>query len=200
MKRLFDFSASLAAIVILSPLLLLLSLLVLLDDGGPVLFKQERVGKDNRLFIVWKFRTMKKGTPHVAAAKLEKPVAYMTRTGAFLRRSGLDEIPQLFNILRGEMSFVGPRPLIPEEEEIRQLRLEYHVYAVRPGLTGLAQIHGLNNLSDPEKARYDKQYVETRSFWLDIKILFQTIFVVLKRNPATEHPKDSGSENHDHLA
>jgi O-antigen biosynthesis protein WbqP len=179
MKRFFDFILSLLAIIILSPLLLILSLTVLIDDGAPVIFKQDRVGKDNKLFKVYKFRTMKKNTANVPTAELKDAGNYITKSGRMLRKTSLDELPQLFNILKGDMSFVGPRPLIPEETKIRALRLENGIYSVRPGMTGLAQINGRDTLDDESKTRYDKKYIEEQSLLLDIKIIIQTVFVVL---------------------
>ncbi len=179
MKRFFDFILSLLAIIILSPLLLILSLTVLIDDGAPVIFKQDRVGKDNKLFKVYKFRTMKKNTANVPTAELKDAGNYITKSGRMLRKTSLDELPQLFNILKGDMSFVGPRPLIPEEAKIRALRLKNGIYSVRPGMTGLAQINGRDTLDDESKTRYDKKYIEEQSLLLDIKIIIQTVFVVL---------------------
>lgn len=190
-KRIFDFCASLLAIIVLSPLLGGISLAILLDDGKPVLFRQQRVGKDNQLFEVWKFRTMRADAPNMAKNTFRQANQYITRSGRWLRRTGFfDELPQLFNILRGEMSIVGPRPLIPQEEEIRALREEYHVYDVLPGITGLAQVRGRDKLTDEQKAQYDKEYVEKFSIRQDIRILFQTVKVVLRR----ENLKDGDSQ------
>lgn len=181
MKRAFDIIVSLFSIIILSPLFLAVSILILAWDGAPVLFKQERVGKNNKLFKVYKFRTMKNGTGDVATSKLENPNRKITFTGKFLRKTSIDELPQLFNILNGTMSLVGPRPLIPAEKEIHELRNKYNVYSVTPGMTGLAQINGRDNISDEQKALLDKEYVEKQSFLFDIKIIFKTISKVLKR-------------------
>lgn len=181
LKRLFDIFASLAAIVVLSPLLAVIVLAILLDDGAPVIYRQNRVGKGNELFSIMKFRTMKRGTRTAATAELAEAQDCITRTGKILRKSSFDELPQLFQILSGKMSVVGPRPLIPEEEEIRALREQYNVYSVRPGITGLAQINGRDNLTDAQKALYDKEYVENQSLWFDFKILLKTVMVVLRR-------------------
>ena len=185
-----DFVFAAAALIVLSPLLALLCLFVLISDGCPVLFRQKRVGKDNKLFTIYKLRTMKKDTVNVAKKDLENYDACLIRGGHFLRRTSLDELPQLFNILNGTMSFVGPRPLIPEEEGIRQMRLEAGVYSVRPGVTGLAQVSGRDSLPDEEKAAFDKQYVDERSLWLDIKILCRTVVVVLTRRGMTQKQKN----------
>lgn len=191
MKRLFDITVSLIALILLCPLLLLVSLMIFLDDGSPVIFKQSRVGKDNQLFNIYKFRTMKRDTVNVASAELENPDACITKTGRFLRKSSLDELPQLINILKGDMSFVGPRPLIPEESEIRELRAKYNVYSVRPGMTGLAQINGRDTITDEEKAAYDKQYVESRSFFGDIGIIIRTALIVISGKDIVEGKNDA---------
>ncbi|MBQ6467828.1 MAG: sugar transferase [Clostridia bacterium] len=186
MKRAFDFTCSLIAVIILLPLFALLSLIILIDDGKPVLFRQQRVGRNNEVFSIYKFRTMKNNTGNVATAQLKNSDEFITRSGRFFRKTSLDELPQLFNILKGDMSFVGPRPLIPEEEEIRQLRNKKGVYAVRPGMTGLAQINGRDNLDMVQKTEYDLQYIENMSFFNDIKILFKTVFVVLSGKDIVE--------------
>jgi len=178
MKRAFDLAASITALILLSPLLAVVSLVVFLDDGAPVVFKQNRVGKDNALFKVYKFRTMRRETKNTSQSELRGEDC-LTRTGKLLRKLSLDELPQLLNILKGQMSFVGPRPLIPEEEEICRLRLEAGVYAVLPGLTGWAQVNGRANVSDEDKVALDREYIEKKSFWLDIKILVKTFAQVI---------------------
>ena len=186
MKRIFDFTVSLLMIILLSPLMLIIGLIILIDDGAPVIFKQYRVGKDNKLFYIYKFRTMRKNTRNVATNELEESDTMITRSGKLLRKTSLDELPQLFNILSGKMSFVGPRPLIPEEKEIRILRAEYNVYSVRPGMTGLAQVNGRDVLTYQQKAELDKEYVENRSLFGDLVILFKTVFVVLSAKDVVE--------------
>lgn len=186
MKRIFDFTVSLLMLIILSPVFLIVSILILFDAGTPVIFKQYRVGKDNKLFYVYKFRTMKNNTRNTSTDDLKEAESCITKSGRILRKTSLDELPQLFNILIGNMSFVGPRPLIPEEKEIRKLRAEYGVFSVKPGMTGLAQVNGRDMLSIEEKALFDKEYVEKQSFWFDIKIMFKTVIVVLKRENISE--------------
>lgn len=181
MKRFFDFLFSLLALIVLSPVILILSLLVLISSGSPVIFKQERVGYGNRLFTIYKFRTMKDGmrqtrTEDLTEEEIENDITFV---GKILRKLSLDELPQLYNILKGDMSFVGPRPLIPQEEEIRVLREKYNVYSVRPGITGWAQVNGRDFISDEQKAKLDKEYVENRTLLMDIKIMFRTVWVVL---------------------
>ncbi|MBP3697724.1 MAG: sugar transferase [Clostridia bacterium] len=186
MKRFFDFTVSLLLIIVLMPVFLIIALIVLVDSGSPVIFKQYRVGKDNKLFYIYKFRTMKVNTRNASTDDLVEAESVITKSGRILRKTSLDELPQLFNVLTGKMSFVGPRPLIPEEKEIRQIRKEYNVYSVRPGITGLAQVNGRDMLGAKEKALFDKEYVEKQSILLDIKIMFKTVMVVIKRENISE--------------
>ncbi len=186
MKRFFDFTVSLILIILLSPLFVAIGIIVLIDDGGPIVFKQYRVKKDNKLFFIYKFRTMKNNTRNTSTIDLTEAEFQITKSGKFLRKTSLDELPQLFNVLIGDMSFVGPRPLIPEEKEIRNLRKEYGVYSVRPGITGWAQVNGRDMLTDEEKALFDKEYVEKQSLLFDIKIMIKTVAVVLKRENISE--------------
>lgn len=186
MKRFFDFTVSLLLIIALIPVFLIIALVVLVDSGYPVIFKQYRVGKDNKLFYIYKFRTMKVNTRNTATEDLKEANSVITKSGRILRKTSLDELPQLFNVLTGKMSFVGPRPLIPEEKEIRQIRKELGVYSVRPGITGLAQVNGRDMLGAKEKALFDKEYVEKQSLLFDIKIMFKTVMVVLKRENISE--------------
>ena len=195
MKRIFDFTVSLILIILLIPVFLILALVVLIDSGYPVIFRQYRVGKGNKLFYIYKFRTMRVNTRNAATDDLEEADQAITKSGRFLRKTSLDELPQLFNVLTGKMSFVGPRPLIPEEKEIRQIRKEYNVYSVRPGITGLAQVNGRDMLSTKEKALFDKEYVEKQSILLDIKIMFKTVLVVLKRENILEGGEKGNSRN-----
>ncbi len=186
MKRMFDIVFSLILLVTLSPVLLIILLVIIIDDGCPAVFKQERVGRGNELFKIRKFRTMKNGTRVASTLQLVESQEQITKIGKHLRHTSIDELPQLINILEGTMSFVGPRPLIPDEKEIRELRRKSAVYSVRPGVTGWAQVNGRDNLTDEEKTRLDKYYVDNQSFWLDIKILFKTIFVVFKKENIVE--------------
>lgn len=160
----------------------MVSVLILAWDGTPILFRQERVGKNGKIFTVYKFRTMKNGIGDVATSDLNNANEKITRTGKFLRSTSIDELPQLFNILNGTMSLVGPRPLIPAETEIHELRNKYNVYSVTPGMTGWAQVNGRDNITNEKKALLDKEYVEKQSLMFDIKILFMTVGKVLKRS------------------
>ena len=186
MKRVLDFLISLFALIILSPLFLIVSVGVLISDCSPVFFRQKRVGKNNELFEIYKFRTMKRGTENVASNDLSDADVKITRFGKILRATSIDELPQLLNILNGSMSLIGPRPLIPEETRIRELREKYNVYSVRPGITGWAQVNGRDNVSAEKKALLDKEYVEKQSLMLDIKIFFMTIHQVLCRKDVNE--------------
>lgn len=182
MKRALDIIISLFALIILSPFFLIVTLLILICDGKPILFRQQRVGKDNKLFTIYKFRTMVLDVGNVASGELKNADEKITKLGKILRATSIDELPQLFNILNGTMSLIGPRPLIPEEKEIRELRLKYNVYSIRPGITGWAQINGRDNISAENKALLDKEYVEKQSLAFDIKIFFLTILKVLRRD------------------
>lgn len=186
MKRFFDFVISLNMLILLSPLLCVISLIILIDDGGPVVFSQERVGRNGKPFQIYKFRTMKKNTRRSSTAELTEAREQITKSGKFLRKTSLDELLQLVNVLNGTMSLVGPRPLIPEEEDIHILRRKYNVYSVRPGITGYAQVNGRDNLSAEEKALFDKEYVDKQSILFDIKILVRTVLVVLRREDIQE--------------
>lgn len=179
MKRAFDFLVGLFGLIILSPVFIIIALLILVTDGSPVVFKQSRVGKGNELFTIYKFRTMRKDTGDKATVEIENLDDATTKIGRILRKTSLDELPQFLNLINGTMSLVGPRPLIPAEEEIRALRAEYNVYSVLPGITGWAQINGRDDVSIEEKALLDKEYVEKQSIMFDIKILFRTVKMVL---------------------
>lgn len=187
MKRVFDFILSLLMLIVLSPLLLILALLVRLDSPGSAIFKQKRLGKGGQEFTLYKFRTMRVDCPDTPTNGLKNRDSYITRVGRFLRTTSLDELPQLFNIFRGDMSFVGPRPVIAEEKELVEERKERDVYKVKPGVTGLAQIHGRDHVPPEQKARLDARYVHKHSLWLDIKIIFRTAVVVLKRDGVLEN-------------
>lgn len=181
MKRLIDIVASIILIILLSPVLLIITILLKCSEGGTVLFKQKRVGLNNELFTIYKFRTLQENIGDMATEDIDVEHQVL-KIGKILRVTSLDELPQLFNILNGTMSFVGPRPLIPAEKEIRELREQYGVYSVRPGMTGLAQINGRDNLDYKEKALLDREYVENQSLAYDFKIVFKTFSKVLKRD------------------
>jgi len=181
-KRFFDLALATLAVTVLWLPLLLVAILVKLTSTGPIIFWSDRVGKDNHVFRMPKFRTMRLGTPIVATSLLEKPDQFLTPIGSFLRRSSLDELPQLWSILKGDMSFVGPRPVIVEERDLLALRAQYGVDALRPGLTGWAQINGRDHLSVAEKIAFDVEYLQRQSFAFDLKVLALTFFRVLVRH------------------
>jgi O-antigen biosynthesis protein WbqP len=175
MKRFLDFLFSLILIILLSPIFLIIAIIIKVTSKGPVIFKQRRIGCCKIEFMIYKFRTMYLETPKdVPTHLLEKPDAYITPIGKFLRKTSLDELPQLFNIIKGQMSFIGPRPALYNQYDLIELRDEFGVNKFRPGLTGWAQVNGRDELPIPLKVEYDKFYVENYSIWLDIKIIFLT--------------------------
>ena len=175
-KRLLDILGALAALIVLALPLGILALIVFFDDPGAVIFAQDRVGMNGKIFRLYKLRTMKKDAPaYLSTEEMENPGQYVTKAGRTLRKLSLDEIPQLVNVLKGDMSLVGPRPLIPQEKEIHDLRLAYGVYTTRPGITGLAQINGRDQVSAEEKLRMDVAYLRRYSFMADLSILLMTI-------------------------
>ena len=186
-KRGADVVLSLLALICLSPVYLLVALAVKLTSPGPVLFRQKRVGRGGRLFTIYKFRTMRTDTPRDTATHLlQDPSRYITRVGAFLRRSSLDELPQFFNVLKGDMSIVGPRPALYNQDDLIAAREKAGVDAVRPGITGLAQISGRDELPIPVKVRYDREYVENLSLKMDARCFFGTIWSVLRAEGVRE--------------
>lgn len=180
MKRIFDVLISMSLLIIASPILILVAIIIKLDSKGPVFFTQMRIGKDNKLFKFYKFRTMAVGTPNVATEELKNAKSYITRVGKVLRKTSLDEIPQLINILKGDMTFVGPRPALYNQYNLKELRTEAGVHILVPGVTGWAQINGRDHNNDFQKTELDKYYLNHKSFMFDIKILFMTVFKVLR--------------------
>lgn len=190
LKRLGDISISLIAITLFCPVFVLIAIAIKLDSEGPVIFKQKRFGIHKKTFYVFKFRTMKVESPkYVATRDLQNPEQWITRVGAFLRKTSLDELPQLCNILVGDMSIVGPRPVVVSERDVIEAREKYGANDVLPGLTGWAQINGRDNLSTNIKAKLDGYYVKNRSLIMDIKCIVRTIPYVLKRKGIVEGSK-----------
>lgn len=186
-KRLLAVLISGIAIITLSPIFLIIALIIKIDSKGPVLFKQKRVGKDKVHFEIYKFRTMYIDTPSDMPTHLLKdPKAMITRVGGFLRKTSLDELPQLFNILKGEMAIVGPRPALWNQYDLIEERDKYGANAIRPGLTGWAQINGRDELEIDIKAKLDGYYVQNMSFLLDIKCFLGTFLSVLKSDGVVE--------------
>ena len=181
-KRLIDILISLLVIIIFSPLYIVVALIIYLQDKGNPLFKQKRVGLHEAEFILMKFRSMPVNTANVASTEVAQ--LKVTPFGKFIRRTNLDELPQLFNILKGDMSLVGPRPSLLTQTELVDLRIEKNVYSCRPGLSGLAQVNAYDNMPVEEKAYWDAFYANNLTFMLDIKIIFKT-FVYLTKQPPT---------------
>ena len=194
MKRGFDILSSLIAIILFSPILLLLAMIVKCTSPGPILFKQRRIGKDNQEFMIYKFRTMRIDTPNVATHLLKNAEQYITPIGKFMRKTSLDELPQLFNILKGEMSVVGPRPALYNQYDLIEMRTKANVHIVRPGLTGLAQVSGRDELENEQKVYFDQQYVQKQSFLFDLKLIVLTVVKVFKSEGVVEGDTTSKKE------
>lgn len=180
MKRLLDITLSFIAIIIFAVPMVVTSIVIKITSKGPILFTQKRVGKNGEYFEIYKFRSMFIETPNVSTEDLGDPTSYITPVGKFIRKTSIDELPQLFNIIKGDMSIVGPRPALYNQYELIEMRDNVNVNSVRPGLTGYAQVMGRDFISDKEKVDYDQYYVENRSVMLDIKIIWMTFFSVLK--------------------
>jgi O-antigen biosynthesis protein WbqP len=174
-KRTFDIAASLPGLVVLTPVLLIIGLAVKLESPGPALHWSKRVGRRNQLFSMPKFRTMRVGAPDVATHLLNDPKQWITPLGRFLRKTSLDEFPQLWSVLVGDMSLVGPRPALFNQDDLIGLRTQEGVDMLRPGMTGWAQINGRDEISIPEKVRLDREYLERRSLLFDIQIILKTL-------------------------
>jgi O-antigen biosynthesis protein WbqP len=181
LKRTFDFSLSLILLIGFSLPMLLLALLVKITSKGPILYWSERVGENNRLFNMPKFRTMKIDTPAVATHRLKDPDKYLTSIGKILRTTSLDEMPQLFSIIKGDMSFVGPRPALFNQDDLITLRTSKGIHTLIPGLTGWAQINGRDELPIPRKVEFDEYYLKHRTFLLDLHIFLVTFIKVLRK-------------------
>lgn len=195
MQRFFDFFISLIFLILFSPIFLIVAIFIKLNSKGPVFFTQKRIGKNNQLFKLYKFRTMKVGTPNVATDKLTDAKSYLTAVGKILRKTSLDELPQLINILKGEMTFVGPRPALYNQYNLKELRTNAGVHVLLPGITGWAQINGRDHNDDTQKTQLDAYYLENKSLGLDIKILFLTVFKVLRAEGVIEGANKNSEEN-----
>jgi len=185
MKRLFDLMLALLAGLVLMLPLLLVAIAVRATSMGPIFYWSDRVGRINQIFKMPKFRSMRVGTPAVATHLLGNPESHLTPIGSFLRKSSLDELPQLWSILKGDMSFVGPRPALFNQQDLIELRTQKGVHQLVPGLTGWAQVNGRDELPIPQKVALDSQYLERQSFWFDVKILWLTFVKVLRRDGVT---------------
>lgn len=191
-KRLFDMVFSLLGMIILSPLFLGVALAIKIDDRGPIFFKQQRIGAKKSLFWLYKFRSMKTDTPDIPTHLLDDPEQYISRVGKFIRKTSIDELPQMWNIFKGDMSIIGPRPALWNQEDLIAERDKYGANDVRPGLTGLAQVSGRDELEIPVKARLDGEYTESlnagkfNGFKMDIICFFKTVSSVLKHDGVVE--------------
>ena len=186
-KRIIDFVISLLALIFLSPLFLVLAIWIKSDSKGPVFFKQKRIGKDRAFFQIYKFRTMRSDTPKDTPTHLlNDPASFITKSGSFLRKTSLDELPQLINILKGEMAVIGPRPALWNQDDLADERDKYGANDVLPGLSGWAQINGRDELPIPIKARLDGDYVQKMSFLFDVKCIIGTVLSVIKSDGVVE--------------
>lgn len=186
MKRFSDILFGLILLGVLSPLLIIISLVIKVDSKGPALFKQKRIGRNNQEFVLYKFRTMRTETPDVATHLLKNPQSYITSFGKFLRKSSLDELPQLLNILKGDMTFIGPRPALYNQQDLIDLRTRCGVHRLRPGVSGWAQVNGRDCLEVSEKVDFDFYYLNHYSLSFDIKILLFTVLKVLQADGVRE--------------
>jgi O-antigen biosynthesis protein WbqP len=182
MKQIFDFVVVVILLVLLMIPMLLITISIQLTSKGPSLYWSDRVGKNNKIFKMPKFRSMLIDTPAVATHLLNNPDSYLSPIGSFLRSTSLDELPQLFSVLRGDMSFVGPRPALFNQDDLIALRTQKGVDKLLPGITGWAQVNGRDELSIPDKAALDVEYLNRQSFWFDVKILWMTFLKVLNRD------------------
>lgn len=182
MKRIFDLVLGLAAATVLLVPVSIVAVLVKLTSPGPALYWSDRVGRQNRVFKMPKFRSMRVGTPAVATHLMVNPKAHLTPIGSFLRKSSLDELPQLWSILAGDMSFVGPRPALFNQHDLIELRTQKGVHTLVPGLTGWAQVNGRDELPIPRKVELDAEYLQRKGFWFDVKILWLTFLKVVRRD------------------
>lgn len=186
-KRILDVIVSMIAIILLSPFFAVVIIIIKLESKGPVLFKQKRIGKDKKEFYIYKFRTMRADTPKdMPTHMLRNAEAYITKSGKIFRKTSIDELPQIINILKGQMSIIGPRPALWNQDDLIEERDKYNANSIRPGLTGWAQVNGRDELEIPIKAKYDGEYVEKMSFLFDIKIFLKTIIKVFKHDGVVE--------------
>jgi len=185
MKRLFDFLSALIIVVIIIPPSLITALLIKITSKGSILFWSKRIGVNNKIFLMPKFRTMTQDTPDVATHLLKDPDQFLTSIGPFLRRSSLDEIPQLYSVLLGDMSLVGPRPALFNQEDLINLRTEKGIHKLKPGITGWAQVNGRDEITIPEKVSLEEEYLDKMSWKIDMCILWLTFVKVLKKDSIT---------------
>ena len=186
-KRLIDIFLSFFGLIVLIPFFIIFAIIIKIESKGPVFFKQKRFGKDKKIFLIYKFRTMRNDAPKdMPTHMLQRAETYITKFGGIMRKTSIDELPQIINILKGNMSIIGPRPALWNQVDLIEERDKYGANNIRPGLTGLAQISGRDELEIPIKARLDGEYVEKMSLWLDTKIFFKTILKVFKHDGVVE--------------
>ncbi|MBQ9298582.1 MAG: sugar transferase [Clostridia bacterium] len=186
-KRIIDIILSLIALIVLLPFFILFAIIIKIESKGPVFFKQKRVTKNKKYFMIYKFRTMRTDTPKdMPTHMLKNADSYITKFGAIMRKTSIDELPQLINILKGDMSLIGPRPALWNQEDLIAERDKYGANDILPGLTGWAQVNGRDELEIPIKAKYDGEYANKISLWFDIKIFFKTIIKVFKHDGVVE--------------
>lgn len=191
-KRFMDILLSIIALILLTPLFTVVAILIKIDSKGPIFFRQERYGKDKKVFTIYKFRTMYIDTPsQVATRDLDNAKEHISKIGRFLRNTSIDELPQIFNVLAGHMSLIGPRPVVLTEYEQIEEREKYGANSIRPGMSGLAQINGRDFLDVKTKAMYDGMYASNMNFLLDFKIFFKTLYVTLLAKNIAEGPASS---------
>lgn len=183
-KRVVDIIVSLCALIVLTPILIIISILIKTDSKGPVIFKQNRVGVNSKEFTIYKFRSMNVGAPEVASNSLKNYTNHVTAIGKFIRKTSLDELPQLINVMKGDMSLVGPRPVINSEVELLELRRKFGIDKALPGITGWAQVNGRDNMTLERKIYLENEYNQNRNFFFDIKILFMTLKKVISKDGA----------------
>lgn len=187
LKNMLDFILSLIALIILFPFFCIFAIIIKLESKGPVFFKQKRIGKNKKEFYIYKFRTMRTDTPKdMPTHMLKDAESYITKSGKIFRKTSIDELPQIINILKGQMSVIGPRPALWNQEDLIKERDKYGANSIRPGLTGWAQVNGRDELEIPIKAKYDGEYLEKMSFLFDIKIFLKTIIKVFKHDGVVE--------------
>ena len=186
-KRLIDIVLSFIALIILFPFFIIISIIIKCESKGPVFFKQKRIGRNKKHFMIYKFRTMRNDTPKdMPTHMLRGAESYITKFGNFMRKTSIDELPQIINILKGDMSIIGPRPALWNQDDLIAERDKYDANKIRPGLTGLAQISGRDELEIPIKAKFDGEYIQKMSLWFDTKIFFKTILKVFKHDGIVE--------------
>lgn len=190
-KNILDFILSLLALIILLPFFFIFAMIIKLESKGPIFFKQKRIGKDKKEFYIYKFRTMRTDTPKDMPTHLLKDAeSYITKSGKIFRKTSIDELPQIINILKGQMSIIGPRPALWNQYDLIKERDKYNANSIRPGLTGWAQVNGRDELEIPIKAKLDGEYVQKMSFLFDLKIFFETIVKVFKHDGVVEGKKE----------